>query len=96
MPKPVCVPCARFFRPAQTGFIFTEAFPTKPLALPGRLEPSAWAPYKIWCGDKYRCEGCGAEIVCGFGFQPVAEKHQEDFDRARESLRAWQLQVNDC
>lgn len=26
----------------------------------------------VWAGDKYGCECCGAEIVIGFGREPVA------------------------
>lgn len=64
--KPVCVPCQRFFRCVHTGFNFTEGMPIDHAA-PGTAEPEKWLPYKIWASDKWKCEGCGAEILSGFG-----------------------------
>jgi hypothetical protein len=54
-----------------------------------------WEPYKLWQADKYQCEGCGHEIVVGFGRQPIRERHHEDFDQAVRSFKA-EYQVNDC
>lgn len=51
---PVCVPCARTMRCAKNDF--------KVVTLTGSSEP-----YQIYNGDKYRCEGCGTEVVVGFG-----------------------------
>lgn len=95
MPKPVCIPCKRFFRCVHTGFTFTEGMPEKG-ALPGTKEPEKWKPYKLWSGDKFRCDGCGAEIICGFGQDPIRVQHEKDFSRVAKSLGADQYQVNDC
>lgn len=83
--KPVCVPCRRFFRCTKNGFAFTEGMST--------VEPAQWLPYKIWRGDLWTCEGCGAEIISGVGSQPIAIQHQPHFDDLNEDS---QLQVNDC
>lgn len=98
MPKPVCVPCRRFFRMKKSGFYFTEGMPVGSAARaePGNTDPDSWEPYKVWSSDKWVCEGCRAEILCGFGQSPIAERHHEDFERLRERLCAGQLQVNDC
>jgi hypothetical protein len=82
--KPICIPCQRFFRPHKTGFFFTEGMPVgSESAVPsGTSRPDLWKPYKIWSGDIWKCEGCGAEIVVGFG--------------TAKSLGADQYQVNDC
>jgi len=93
--KPVCVPCQRFFRPKKNGFYFIEAAPDGNHAPPGTEAPERWHPYKLWAGDLYECEGCGAQIVSGFGRGPIAEHYQPDF---AETVKAYgaELQVNDC
>jgi hypothetical protein len=95
--KPICVPCQRFFRCKQNGFYFIEAMPvngTRPL--PGTSEPEHWIPYKVWAGDRWECEGCGAVIVSGVGNGPIAEHYQPNFAENIEHFGAQQLQVNDC
>lgn len=98
--KPICVPCQRFYRPAKTGYYFIEAMPRPTVdghrAQSGTAEPDAWEPYKVWGGDLWRCEGCGAEIVSGVGHYPVAERHEPDFQAVVDRLTADQLIVNDC
>jgi hypothetical protein len=94
--KPICVSCQRFFRPAKNGFYFIEGMPLGRDVQPGTTEPERWMPYKLWVGDKWRCEGCGAEIVSGTGTHPIAEHYQPDFTDRVVQLGADQLQVNDC
>lgn len=96
MLKPVCVKCQRFFRVKKGGYYFTEGMPHGDKAQPGTIEPEKWLPYKIWVGDLYECQGCGTQIVSGFGQQPVAEHYQDGFEHTAKVLRADQLQVNDC
>jgi hypothetical protein len=96
--RPICVKCQRFFKPKKNGFNFTEAYPfggSEP-AKPGSSEPHKWKPYKIWAGDLYECQGCGVQIVSGFGALPIREKHHEDFEHVRRGIHADQFQVNDC
>jgi hypothetical protein len=95
--KPICVPCQRFFRMQKGGFPFTEGMPvsgTRPLS--GKETPEQWKPYKLWYGDKWKCQGCGAEIIVGSGFQPVAIHHEDDFEADRINGGFNQFQVNDC
>lgn len=94
--KPVCVPCQRFFRMVKSGFYFIEGMPRRDNVPPGTAAPESWKPYKVWAGDKWRCEGCGAEIVSGVGQHPIAEHYQADFAAHVLRLNADQLQVNDC
>lgn len=97
MPKPVCVPCQRFFRPEKNGFYLTEGMPVGPnRPEPGTTEPEKWKPYKIWVGDKWRCHGCGTEIIVGYGASPIRIHHESDFEETRKALDADQFQVNDC
>jgi hypothetical protein len=93
--KPICVPCQRFFRPAKSGFYFVEGMPDG-YAKPGLAEPEHWHPYKVWCGDRWECPDCGANIVVGCGREPLAEHYEPDFQQLVQALKADQLQVNDC
>jgi len=95
--KPVCIPCQRFFRVKKSGFYFIEGMPVGPeRAASGTAEPEKWKPYKIWSGDRWECEGCGAAIVSGVGHGPVSEHYEKDFEHYKQSLNAIQFQVNDC
>lgn len=93
--KPVCVPCRRFFRVKKTGFYFIEGQPIENHAPPGIEAPAMWKPYKLWVGDLWECEGCGAHILSGFGQGPIAEHYQDGFNDRAKALGA-DLQVNDC
>jgi hypothetical protein len=93
--KPICVPCQRFYRCVKVGYKFLEGMPKEGNPEPGTMEPDQWAPYKLWTGDKWRCEDCGTEIVVGFGREPIAEHYQEGFKDAVARHGA-DFQVNDC
>ena len=96
--KPVCVPCQRFFRMKKSGYAFIEGMPANGAERPasGTSEPDKWKPYKIWVGDLHECQGCGAQILSGFGIQPVSEHYRSDFAEKIAVLGADRLQVNDC
>jgi hypothetical protein len=95
--KPICVPCARFYRPKKNGFYFLEGMP-KGDARPqsGTAEPEKWKPYKLWVGDLWECQGCGATLISGVAGSPLAEHHQPDFITKTTNCNGWQFQVNDC
>lgn len=93
MPKPICVACRRFFRPKKNGFRLIEGKPKGgSRAPPGLTAPELWAPYKVWIGDLWSCQGCGTEIVVGFGESPVSQDYKPGFHEACECL----IQINDC
>jgi hypothetical protein len=71
MPRPVCVPCQRFYRAHKNGVRVLEQAPT---------------PYKVWDADLYRCPGCGHETIVGFGHRPISEHFQEDFYRTLSTV----------
>lgn len=96
MLKPICVKCHRFFRPKKTGYYFIEGMPVGTDVKPGNAEPDKWIPYKIWCGDLWECQGCGATIISGSGIRSVRDQHHDDFKEMMISLGARQFQVNDC
>ena len=93
--RPICVLCHRFFRPKKNGFYFLEGMPIDN-ALPGDIEAEKWKPYKLWAGDQWECEGCGAVILSGFGNTPIAEHYQPDFPEIVKQFGGDQFQVNDC
>lgn len=93
--KPICVPCQRFYKMETMGICFIEAMPTVIGALPGKGHADDWKPYKLWMGDMWKCQGCGAEIVVGVGQIRIAEHYEKDFAQKIESFNA-KLQINDC
>ncbi len=95
--KPICVPCQRFYRAKKNGFFFVEGMPVPGVkqAIPGTSTPEQWAPYKLWVGDLWECQGCGHQIVSGFGRGPIAEHYMDDFADKVKAHGA-ELQVNDC
>lgn len=95
MPKPVCVPCQRFFRPKKNGYVWIEAMPIEADAPPGTAKPEAWKPYKLWNSDMMECQGCGAQIVVGHGRGPMSEHYHPDFAGWTGDYPP-QLTVNDC
>ena len=93
--KPACVPCQRFFRVKKNDYFFIEGMPKNADATPGTSEPEAWQPYKLWAADLWECEGCGAQILSGYGRQPIREHYMKDFSQTQTALGA-SLQINDC
>jgi hypothetical protein len=77
MPKPVCIPCQRFFRPLRNGVDVLESMPRQDKAPPGIAAPELWEPYKVWHADSWMCPGCGTTIVVGFGLAPLWERHDQ-------------------
>jgi hypothetical protein len=92
MQKPVCVPCQRYYRPKKNGFPYIEGMPRFNGATP--CVADEWTPYKLWVGDKWRCPGCGNEIVIG-ALVPLREHYQMDFE-AWVQRYAPTVTVNDC
>lgn len=93
MPKPACVKCQRFYRVKKNGYLVCEMMPTDPMARPGTVDPSLWEPYKIWHSDLWVCEGCGHELVAGYGRVPSAEHHDPHFMKELEKAES---NICDC
>lgn len=92
--KPICIKCARFYRPKRNGIYFREGMPTTG-APPGIENDHLWTDYKIWCGDLWECRGCGHQLLTGFGSRAIAEHHQEGFAELVTRFEAT-FRVNDC
>jgi hypothetical protein len=95
MMKPICVPCQRFYKPVKNDFYFIEGMPHGENVQPGTAEPEKWKPYKLWAGDKWKCEGCNAEIVVGVAYRPIDEHYTPTFEK-NVKLHNAEFQVNDC
>ena len=61
MPKLVCVNCQTELRPFHNETLV--------------IETASFGAYKVWFADTWRCEGCGVEIVAGFGDNPIRSDH---------------------
>lgn len=64
-------------------------------AQPGTEDAASWGPYKLWCGDLWKCHGCDHEIIVGVGQCPVSEHYLPDFESIKKQCGA-NYQVNDC
>ena len=67
--------CGRFMRVHKNGVTVEEL-----------TDPPDPQPYRLWQADHYRCPGCGAEAITGFGFNPLA--HHYDTERY-EKLKSY-------
>lgn len=60
------------------------------------IEVTDWKSYKLWMGDLWECQGCGAELVLtGAAQVPVGEHFQKDYQQLLETFRPKFL-VKDC
>jgi hypothetical protein len=72
--KPVCVACAKFYRPHRNGIAFIEMVDGN--------------SYKLWYGDLWQCHGCGHEIIAGSGARPVSEHWMPMFEDVCRKMEA--------
>lgn len=93
--KPICLKCARFYRPKQNGLYFREGMPDHPDAKPGIEHDAQWSDYKLWSGDLWICPGCGHLLIEGVGREPISEYYQPDFADWVKRTNAT-FRVNDC
>jgi hypothetical protein len=66
--RPVCVACKRFYRCKKNGVLVHH-------------QNGEGGDYQVWSADLYVCEGCGKEIIAGFGKAPVASCFSPDFEQ---------------
>lgn len=83
--KPVCVDCQLFYQPEKNGFPFEE----------GMQGDGEWQSYKLWLGDKWKCRGCGSEIIVGTGANPVSHHFMPDYGEMVNLLQP-AFRVDDC
>ena len=65
--RPVCCKCNCEMRPERNGV--------------GVLDhDDNDSPRQVWEADKWKCPECGVEIVIGFGWHPVSDDFEDDFE----------------
>ncbi len=95
MPKPICVPCGRFYRCKKNDFPFVESMPVGLSRPESGKDADGWKPYKLWNGDLWECQGCGHQIIVGHAKLPESEHYMANFaERVRN--RGVTLHINDC
>ena len=62
---PVCVACRRELRPEKNGVAV--------------LDTVRGEGYELWAADKWKCPGCGIEVIGGFGHGPVVSHFDDHF-----------------
>jgi hypothetical protein len=92
----ICVPCKKIYRPERNGVHFQEMMP-----IPNSMEPdpaTGWSSYKLWVGDRWKCPGCGHEIIGGIPQQPIAEHYQAEYRALLQEYQAREdvINVADC
>jgi len=71
MPKVICAPCQRQFKPEKNGVIAVELYANNTLV------------YRIFRADLLRCPECGSLIVAGFAQKP----YMANWTHSEEDLR---------
>jgi hypothetical protein len=85
MPAPACVSCGLFFKRRRNGVTIEERMP----------RGAVWLPYKLWHADLWECEGCGTQIVTGYGNLPLVEHYQPTYAEIVEQLPPI-ARIDDC
>lgn len=81
MPEIVCCSCNFFYKPEKNAVAVVEMRPVGTVSLP------EYRPLRLWQADRWRCPGCGHQVVTGFGRAPISEHHDRNFD---EKVKAFQ------
>ena len=72
--RPVCVECSIHMVALKNdrGFLTTH---------------SDGKPFQLWSCDEYVCPSCDHKILTGFGYQPIAEHYEDDFQGHLDSYK---------
>jgi hypothetical protein len=74
MPKLVCLKCNCLFKIEKNGM--------------SAIEMVRGEPYEMSSADKWKCPGCGMEILAGFGLAPWINQHQFYQANIQEYIKA--------
>jgi len=92
MTKPACVPCGRFFKPEKNGELVAENKPIGGAWIPPGKDAPGWIGYKVYRADKWKCHGCGTEIIVGWG-GVITQDYMPDFQFIHRQTK---IVINDC
>jgi hypothetical protein len=59
----------------------------------GVLDVANGRQIQLWCGDLWKCPGCGVEVVAGIACQPAIENWMPGFAKVVEDYRVGSLVV---
>lgn len=90
--KALCVKCETEFKIERNGVVVAEMFQENTKV------------YRLWFADLWKCPVCGAEIINGYGQEPIAEHFQADLplmiheyrERGTRVVISWQRGVRPC
>lgn len=71
--RPVCVKCQCEMHPKQNDI--------------GVLTMANNQPYQLWSADLWACQGCGVEIISGFGQRALIEYWKYNFVKYLDSYK---------
>jgi len=77
--RPVCVPCKREMKANKTGCVLELLSP-------------APEPYQLWSGDEWKCDGCGATVITGYGRAAMFDAHADPEGYAAH--RAYEAEID--
>ena len=78
--RPVCVPCKREMKANKTGRVLEV------------IVRGEGRPYQLWSADEWKCEGCGATVISGYGRGPMVNADVDPDGYAK--LRAYEVGVD--
>lgn len=68
MSKTICIECEVEYQQIKSGNPIIEMF------------SNPQKPYKIWSADRWECPKCNHQIISGFGYEPITEHFNNDFE----------------
>jgi hypothetical protein len=71
---PVCAKCRIEMRIKKTGIDVEEM-------------AGCDSPYRIWSADLFSCQGCGHEVVVGFGKTPISEHYKPEYADIQKTVK---------
>ena len=71
-----CAKCQTYFVPMKNSVFVLETM------------DDGESPYKLWQADLLICPDCDHWLIAGFGFSPIAEHYQPNFDDMLKKAKA--------
>ena len=80
----VCAKCCVELRPEENGVT--------------AVEMASFGPVAVYMADLWKCPGCGAETILGFGAKPIVQHFEPAFEdtlaKLRQNTRTFEFWLN--